>query len=56
MKTRFMTEAERQEIAAIERRKKAEVEAAAHRLFGSAAGAKHLKLDHAADLDAQGEK
>jgi hypothetical protein len=43
METRMMTDAERKEIAEIERRKKAETEAIAARLFG-AARAKHPNL------------
>lgn len=43
METRMMTDAEREEIAGIERQKKAEFEAAAAKLFG-AARAKHAPL------------
>ena len=41
-RTRLMTDAEREEIAEIERRSKTASAEVAKRLFGSAAGAKHL--------------
>ena len=43
METRTMTDAERTEIAEIERRKKAEFEVAAEKLFGTAR-ARHPSL------------
>ncbi len=44
MERRIMTDAEREEIAEIERRKKAEFEAAGKELFGTGLTAKHPKL------------
>ncbi len=41
MKRRLMTDAEREEIAEIERRKKAEFEEAGRRLFGAGFTAKY---------------
>lgn len=44
MKRRMMTDAERAEIAEIERQAKERSDAAAKKLFGSAAGARHPRL------------